>query len=153
MSTSAPAADDVVLAGYFELKLTGLETLKFTNVSGLTHTVNVSGGPVGSTTGAAQDGRVVGPPDPVRLTMQYVVQTTMDLWTWLDQTITSRADPTAKKTGTLELMPMGGPQTPLKTWNLDSVYLTSVSLDSMGASASAYLTASISLLVGSCIPM
>lgn len=153
MSTSAPAVDDVVLAGYFDLKLTGLESLKFTNISGLTHTVSVTGGAEGSQTGAPADGRTVATPQPITLTMEHVVLSTMDLWTWLQTTITSRAGTTAKKAGTLSIMPMGGPQTPLKTWNLDEVYLTSLTLNTMGASASAYLTASLSVMVGSCKPM
>lgn len=146
-------ADEVVPAGYFDLKLTGLDTLKFTNISGLTHAVNIVGGALGSTTGQAGDGRTVAPPQPLNITMSYVVQTTMDIWTWLTQTITAKADPTVKKTGTLSIMPMGGPQTPLKTWNLDDVYLTGISLDTMGAGGNAYLTAQINLIVGSCKPM
>jgi hypothetical protein len=146
-------ADQVVPAGYFDLKLSGLDTLKFTNVSGLNHAVGIAGGAVGSATGAAADGRTVTPPQPMNITMSYVVQTTMDIWTWLTQTITANADPTVKKTGTLSIMPMGGAQTPLKTWNLDDVYLTGISLDTMGAGGSAYLTANIQLIVGSCKPM
>jgi len=152
MATAA-ATDDVILAGYFDLKLTGLETLMFTNISGLTHQLSVVGGAVGSATGAPGDGRTVTTPEPVRLTMQHVVLTTMDLWTWLTSTIECLADTTAKKSGTLSIMPMGGAQTPLKTWNLDDVYLTSLSLETMGASASAYLTASLQVIVGQCTPM
>jgi T4-like virus tail tube protein gp19 len=146
------AADDLIPAGYFELDLTGLQ-LKFTNVSGLTHSVNIAGSPVGSNTGAANDARTVSPPEPLRLTMQHVVLQTMDLWNWLKATMDARADATTKKTGTLSLMPMGVPHVALKTWNLDDVYLNSISLDNMGAAASAYLTATIEILVGQCKPM
>ena len=150
---NAAAVDDLVPAGYFDLKLTGLDALKFTDVSGLTHAVTVVGAPVGSNTGAANDSRTVSPPEPITLTMTHVVLQTMDLWNWLKATMTARADATTKKTGTLSLMPMGAPHVALKTWNLDDVYLTGVSLDTMGAGAAAYLTASISILVGQCKPM
>lgn len=151
MSATA-SSDDVVLAGYFDINLTGLESLKFTNISGLNHSVPIIAG-AGMTEAGPADDRTVATPQPITLTMSHVVLTTMDLWTWVQSTITSRADTTAKKSGTLSIMPMGGAQTPLKTWNLDDVYLNSIHLDSMGAGASSYLTATISVLVGSCKPM
>jgi phage tail-like protein len=150
---AAAAADDAVLAGYFEVKLTGLDTIKFTNVSGLSHNVNISSAPVGSTTGAAADSRTISPPQPITLTMSHVVITDLMVFTWLKTTIDTKADPQTKKDGTLSIMPMGGTATPLKTWNLDNVYITSLGLDAMGAGASSHLTATISLLVGSCKPM
>lgn len=151
MGTSAPAVDDLVLNGYFNLDLTGLESLKFTNISGLTHQVLVSGGLV-SANGTPADMRAVTTPEPVRLTMTHVVLTTMDLWTWLSETITAKAGPDSKKSGTLSIMPIGGAQTPLKTWNLDDVYLDSLQLDSMGAGGQSFLTATLSVLVGQCTP-
>jgi phage tail-like protein len=146
------ATDDLVPAGYFELDLTGVQ-LKFTDVSGLNHSIQITGAPVGSNTGGANDSRTVSPPEPMQITMKHVVLQTMDLWTWLDATLTARADATTKKTGTLSLMPMGAPHVALKTWNLDDVYLTKVELDNMGAAAAAYLTATITILVGQCKPM
>jgi hypothetical protein len=149
-----PAAlvDEVALPGYFDLSLTGLESLKFTDISGLTHSVTVNSQAVGSQTGAGADARTVGPPAPITLQMQHVVLTTMDLWRWLDETITARAGTSAKKAGTLMIKALGDGMIQA-TWNLDDVYLTGVTLDAVGADSPPYLTASVTLLVGSCKPM
>jgi phage tail-like protein len=153
MGTGGATLDDAVLAGYFEVKLSGLETIKFTDVSGLSHNLDISSSPVGSTTGAAADARTVAPPRPMTLSMKHVVLTTMEIFQWLDQTILCKAAPTVKKNGTLSIMPMGGVATPLKTWNMDDVYITGLNLESMGAGASSHLVASVEMLVGTCTPM
>jgi len=146
------APDEVVLAGYWDISLTGLETMKFTEVSGLSHSVEVTSQPVGTTTGPPADARVVSTPKPMTLTMSHVVLTTMDLWTWLDETILTRAGAASKKSGTLTIKELGTGML-VKSWRLDDVYLTGVSLDTMGSGGSMYLTASLTVVAGQCVPM
>jgi phage tail-like protein len=154
MSMSTPGVDDVGLASTYELKLNGLDTLKFTEISGLQQLVTINSSSVGSTTGAGAEARTVVPSsDPITLTLTHAVDTTMSVWQWLDQTLEQRAKSTCKKEGTLSLMSIGGTQKPLQSWNLNDVYINSIALDGLGPSSSSFLTATVTLVVGTCTPM
>jgi hypothetical protein len=148
----AAAPDEVVLASYYDLSLTGLESLKFTNVQGLQHSVQINSQAVATTTGANADARTVGRPETIQLSMDHVVLTSTDVWKWMDDTISSRAGATSKKAGTLSLKELGTGAL-VKTWRLDDVYLSGISLGDIGSGSSQYLTATVTVLVGTCTPM
>jgi phage tail-like protein len=152
MPVTPAAQNELVDAGYFDLNLKGLETISFMQISGLTHTVPIGGGAVASKDGSVEDARVIGPPAPMTLTMNYTLASEMTLWEWLETSILDGSAKTAAKEGTLELksLDLGAPQ---MTWNLQDVYLESIQVGDMGAGSPNYLTATVSMKVGACKPM
>jgi phage tail-like protein len=152
MAQTPAQASDLVDAGYFDLQLKGLEKLSFMSVSGLTHMVSIGGGEVNSKDGGVEDARVIGPPEPLTLSMQYTIATEMDLWTWLDASIAAGSNDKTKKEGTLMLKSLEDDSVQM-TWNLSDVYLESISVGALGAQNTSYLNADITVRVGVCKPM
>jgi phage tail-like protein len=145
--------DDAIAGGYFDLQLSGLETLKFSDVSGLRHSVDVTGRMLTTPQGGQmQDARVVGSPQPMDLTCTYVVLQAMDLWTWLDTLIQRGASDTTAKEGNLFIRSIATSEA-VATWKLQQVFLTQLSLNSMGANTPEYLVANLVFRVGECEPM
>jgi hypothetical protein len=152
-ATTAGALDEVIAGGYFDLALSGMDTVKFSDVSGLTHSVNITSQMLSSEkAGALQDARVVGSPQPVELTCKYVVLKSVELWTWLDTLIQEGASDKTAKEGSLFIKSIAANEI-VATWKLSQVFLTTLALGDMGASSSEFLIADLTFTVGECAPM
>jgi len=152
-ATTAGALDEVVAGGYFDLALSGLETVKFSDVSGLQHTVQVTGQQMSTKqSGKLQDARVVGSPQPMDLTCKYVVLKAKDIWTWLELLIEKGASDTTAKEGSLFIKSIAANEI-VATWKLSQVFLTNLSLGDMGSTAPEFLIADLTFRVGECVPM
>lgn len=153
MPASTGAIDETLAGGYFDLALSGLETVKFADLSGLRHTVPVTNKIMNTkASGKIQEIRVLGPPEAVDLTCTYVVLKAKDIWTWLDLLIEKGASDTTAKEGSLFIKSIANNEI-VATWKLSQVFLTNLSLPQLGSNASEFLIANLTITVGECAPM
>jgi hypothetical protein len=142
----AATAQTVDLAStYYKLGLTGLETVFFRDLRGISQGVEVQQKLVNDATEKPQITTVVGKASMIQISLGYtVLAADTALWTWLTAMLAGKRTE-AMKTGTITLCKQSD-NSALKTWNLDQVFLTSFMLDSMGGDSwGGHLTASLTL--------